>query len=68
MQGNSPLLVCAMRNSRDTVREGLGYTSYSTSDQPFRLTNKQSGALRAPPPPVQLCCFSVILKKYMSGN
>jgi hypothetical protein len=28
MQGNSPLLVCAMRNSRDTVREGLSNNSY----------------------------------------
>ncbi len=42
-QGNSPLLVCAMRNSRDTVREGLSYKL-----QPFRFTNTQSGALRAP--------------------
>ncbi len=28
IQGNSPLLVCAMRNSRDTVREGLSYNSH----------------------------------------
>ncbi len=47
MQGNSPLLVCAMRNSRDTVREGLSYSSYVWST--FRRTNTQSGALRAPP-------------------